>query len=102
MANISVLAGSLLGSVVAWFSYRLYYPPLSDEHAHEPYSPRVLDTPDYLEEEGYGREELDGANKTHDGGGNGSSPFGLSRTNDATGNLNINASYSQNTARGQF
>jgi hypothetical protein len=26
---------------VAWFSYRLYYPPLTHEQAHKPYAPRI-------------------------------------------------------------
>lgn len=40
----SVIAGSLLGMAIAWFSYRLYYPPLSHPKAHKPYSPRIPDT----------------------------------------------------------
>lgn len=36
-----VLAGSFLGILTAYFSYRLYYPSLSSEHAHLPYAPRI-------------------------------------------------------------
>ncbi|EMD38375.1 hypothetical protein CERSUDRAFT_113537 [Gelatoporia subvermispora B] len=36
-----VLVGSALGMVVAWFSYRQYYPALSSEWPHRPYSPRI-------------------------------------------------------------
>jgi diacylglycerol diphosphate phosphatase/phosphatidate phosphatase len=35
-----ILVGSLLGTIMAYFSYRLYYPPLSSEHSHQPYAPR--------------------------------------------------------------
>ncbi|KAJ7046639.1 PAP2-domain-containing protein [Mycena alexandri] len=36
-----VLAGSILGTVVSYFSYRQYYPPLTSEVSHLPYAPRV-------------------------------------------------------------
>ena len=36
-----VLAGSLLGLVAAYFSYRQYYPSLAAPYAERPYSPRV-------------------------------------------------------------
>ncbi|KAH9900986.1 acid phosphatase/Vanadium-dependent haloperoxidase [Cubamyces lactineus] len=36
-----VLAGSILGIVTAYFSYRQYYPPLQSEMSHQPYPPRV-------------------------------------------------------------
>ncbi|KAI0273546.1 PAP2-domain-containing protein [Gloeopeniophorella convolvens] len=36
-----VTAGSILGIVCAYFSYRLYYPNLSSETAHLPYAPRI-------------------------------------------------------------
>ncbi|KAI0046682.1 PAP2-domain-containing protein [Auriscalpium vulgare] len=36
-----VFVGSLLGIVVAYFSYRQYYPPLSSELSHRPYAPRI-------------------------------------------------------------
>ncbi|KIM62072.1 hypothetical protein SCLCIDRAFT_15917 [Scleroderma citrinum Foug A] len=36
-----VVAGSLLGTVVAYFSYRQYYPSLTSPMSHRPYSPRV-------------------------------------------------------------
>jgi len=36
-----VLVGGLLGLVMAWFSYRQYYPPLADPLSHRPYSPRI-------------------------------------------------------------
>ncbi|OCH94952.1 acid phosphatase/Vanadium-dependent haloperoxidase [Obba rivulosa] len=36
-----VLAAAILGMVVAWFAYRQYYPSLSSELSHRPYSPRI-------------------------------------------------------------
>ncbi|KAH8116869.1 PAP2-domain-containing protein [Phellopilus nigrolimitatus] len=36
-----VLVGSALGFVMAFFAYRLYFPPLTSALAHRPYSPRV-------------------------------------------------------------
>lgn len=36
-----VIAGALLGLVVAYWSYKLYYPPLSHAMSHKPYSPRI-------------------------------------------------------------
>lgn len=36
-----VLVGGLLGMLIAWFGYRMYYPSLSTEEAHKPYSPRL-------------------------------------------------------------
>jgi diacylglycerol diphosphate phosphatase / phosphatidate phosphatase len=36
-----ILVGSIVGLVFAYFSYRQYYPPLSSELAHRPYSPRI-------------------------------------------------------------
>ncbi|KDR81777.1 hypothetical protein GALMADRAFT_239969 [Galerina marginata CBS 339.88] len=36
-----VLVGTLVGTLFAFFTYRQYYPPLSSEHAHRPYSPRI-------------------------------------------------------------
>jgi len=36
-----VLTGSLLGFVVAYFSYRQYYRSLAAELSHRPYSPRI-------------------------------------------------------------
>lgn len=35
-----VLTGSILGLVVAYFSYRQYYPPLTSDISHLPYPPR--------------------------------------------------------------
>lgn len=35
--------GSILGLTVAYFSYRQYYPNLTDELSHRPYSPRIKD-----------------------------------------------------------
>ncbi|KAI8998589.1 acid phosphatase/Vanadium-dependent haloperoxidase [Trametes punicea] len=37
-----VLAGSLLGLLAAYFSYRQYYPPLQSKLSHEPYPPRTI------------------------------------------------------------
>ncbi|KAJ7470621.1 PAP2-domain-containing protein [Mycena latifolia] len=36
-----VLVGSVLGTVVSYFSYRQYYPSLASEVSHRPYSPRI-------------------------------------------------------------
>ncbi|KAL0071474.1 hypothetical protein AAF712_001331 [Marasmius tenuissimus] len=36
-----VFIGSLLGTVMSYFAYRQYYPPLSHEMSHKPYSPRI-------------------------------------------------------------
>ncbi|KAF9264754.1 PAP2-domain-containing protein [Marasmius fiardii PR-910] len=36
-----VLIGSLLGTAMSYFAYRQYYPPLSSEMSHKPYSPRI-------------------------------------------------------------
>lgn len=36
-----MIAGSLLGLVTAYFSYRQYYPSLAAPYAERPYSPRV-------------------------------------------------------------
>jgi diacylglycerol diphosphate phosphatase / phosphatidate phosphatase len=36
-----ILVGSVLGAVLSYFSYRQYYPPLTSELAHRPYSPRI-------------------------------------------------------------
>ncbi|KAI0957258.1 hypothetical protein AcW1_005710 [Taiwanofungus camphoratus] len=36
-----VFAGSLLGVVAGYISYRQYYPPLASEYCHRPYSPRI-------------------------------------------------------------
>lgn len=39
-----VLAGSILGTTMAYFSYRQYYPNLASELSHRPYSPRFKRT----------------------------------------------------------
>ncbi|THU92174.1 PAP2-domain-containing protein [Dendrothele bispora CBS 962.96] len=36
-----VLVGSILGTVMSYFSYRQYYPDLASELSHRPYSPRI-------------------------------------------------------------
>lgn len=36
-----VIAGALLGLTIAYWSYKLYYPPLSHPQSHKPYSPRI-------------------------------------------------------------
>lgn len=36
-----VLVGSILGLVTSYFSYRQFYPSLSSERSHRPFSPRV-------------------------------------------------------------
>ncbi|KAK0210616.1 phosphatidic acid phosphatase type 2/haloperoxidase [Desarmillaria ectypa] len=41
-----VLIGSILGTVLAYFSYRQYYPSLASELSHRPYSPRIPHEPE--------------------------------------------------------
>ena len=41
-----VLVGSILGTLFAYFSYRQYYPSLSSELSHRPYSSRIKDDVD--------------------------------------------------------
>ncbi|EJT98971.1 PAP2-domain-containing protein [Dacryopinax primogenitus] len=36
-----IVVGSLVGWLMSWFVYRLYYPPLTSPHASKPYAPRV-------------------------------------------------------------
>jgi hypothetical protein len=36
-----VIAGGIIGTLMAWYAYRQYYPPLSAEACHRPYSPRI-------------------------------------------------------------
>ncbi|KAK7467055.1 hypothetical protein VKT23_004117 [Stygiomarasmius scandens] len=36
-----VFIGSILGTVMSYFSYRQYYPDLASELSHRPYSPRI-------------------------------------------------------------
>ncbi|CDS01607.1 hypothetical protein [Sporisorium scitamineum] len=36
-----VIAGALLGLTIAYWSYKLYYPPLWHKESHKPYSPRI-------------------------------------------------------------
>ena len=36
-----VVAGSCLGILTAYFSYRLYYPSLASEVAHLPFTPKI-------------------------------------------------------------
>ncbi|KAJ7740744.1 PAP2-domain-containing protein [Mycena maculata] len=36
-----VLVGSILGTVVSYFTYRQYYPSLASEVSHRPYAPRI-------------------------------------------------------------
>ncbi|GAA5872426.1 hypothetical protein JCM8547_000923 [Rhodosporidiobolus lusitaniae] len=36
-----VIAGSILGAVIAWITYSLYYPSLYSPQCHLPYSPRI-------------------------------------------------------------
>ena len=36
-----VIAGGIIGALMAWYSYRQYYPPLAAEACHRPYSPRI-------------------------------------------------------------
>ena len=33
--------GSLLGTVISYFTYRQYYPHLASEQSHRPHSPRI-------------------------------------------------------------
>jgi diacylglycerol diphosphate phosphatase/phosphatidate phosphatase len=43
-----VLVGSILGTVVSYFSYRQYYPSLGSEVSHRPYSPRNARADEHL------------------------------------------------------
>ncbi|KZT26258.1 PAP2-domain-containing protein [Neolentinus lepideus HHB14362 ss-1] len=43
-----VLVGAILGLTMSYFSYRQYYPPLSSQFSHRPYSPRVQQDTDVL------------------------------------------------------
>lgn len=43
LVTFSIIAGSLLGMIIAHFSYRLYYPSLADTLAHRPYAPRIAE-----------------------------------------------------------
>lgn len=36
-----VIAGGIIGALMAWYAYRQYYPPLAAEACHRPYSPRI-------------------------------------------------------------
>lgn len=36
-----VTVGSIVGTTLAYFAYRQYYPHLADELSHRPYSPRI-------------------------------------------------------------
>jgi diacylglycerol diphosphate phosphatase/phosphatidate phosphatase len=36
-----VLVGAIVGTAFAYFAYRQYYPSLSSEYSHRPYSPRI-------------------------------------------------------------
>ena len=49
-----VLTGSILGTVMTYFAYRQYYPPLHDPLAHRPYSPRIRREDEPWVEEGAG------------------------------------------------
>ncbi|KAF5391417.1 hypothetical protein D9757_001954 [Collybiopsis confluens] len=42
-----VVAGSLLGTGMAYFSYRQYYPGLANKFSHFPYGPRIQHESDY-------------------------------------------------------
>lgn len=52
-----VIAGSLLGLLIAYASYRLYYPPLSHPRCHLPYAPRVPLQDHQLDHHSVPREE---------------------------------------------
>lgn len=43
-----VLVGAILGLVIAFFSYRQYYPSLTGDLAHRPYAPRIKREEDTL------------------------------------------------------
>ncbi|KAJ9121472.1 hypothetical protein QFC22_002088 [Naganishia vaughanmartiniae] len=36
-----VIAGAIIGILMAWYAYRQFYPPLAAERSHRPYSPRI-------------------------------------------------------------
>ncbi|WWC73324.1 uncharacterized protein I206_107291 [Kwoniella pini CBS 10737] len=39
--STDVIAGSLIGIIGAWYSYRQYYPPIGSSQSYKPYSPRI-------------------------------------------------------------
>ena len=41
-----ILVGSIVGLILAYTSYRQYYPPLGSSHSHRPYSPRIAREPE--------------------------------------------------------
>lgn len=44
-----IVVGSALGIFMSFFAYRQYYPPLTSEVSHRPYSPRIKDDSDLSE-----------------------------------------------------
>ncbi|KAJ9098055.1 hypothetical protein QFC19_006490 [Naganishia cerealis] len=36
-----VIAGGIIGTLIAWYAYRQYYPALAAPNCHRPYSPRI-------------------------------------------------------------
>ncbi|KAJ9095959.1 hypothetical protein QFC21_005321 [Naganishia friedmannii] len=36
-----VIAGGIIGTLMAWYAYRQFYPPLAAPNSHRPYSPRI-------------------------------------------------------------
>lgn len=36
-----VIAGGIIGALIAWYAYRQFYPPLAAQRSHRPYSPRI-------------------------------------------------------------
>lgn len=71
-----VIAGALLGLTVAYWSYKLYYPPLGHVQSHKPYSPRIpAEHLSGANEQRYA-DDVEGEhggryNLAHGGGGNG-------------------------------
>lgn len=69
-----VLVGSIVGTVMAYFSYRQYYPSLESEYCHRPYSPRIK------------REDEEGLPTHSHNAGPSSYPFGTSAPSRPDGN----------------
>jgi len=44
-----VVVGSLLGTVISYFTYRQYYPSLASDDSHRPHSPRIRREEDEVE-----------------------------------------------------
>lgn len=62
-----ILIGSLVGTILSYFSYRQYYPNLASPYSHRPYSPRIArEEPEHAEGMYLPRtqQDVDGHNHT--------------------------------------